>query len=126
MPLKAPVGMGLLVVPALGIDAVDAIELQLPALNSVGDARHHPVIFVLKKAAHGGGKDQDPGPGVPEAQQLHIPVEILRPPAIICALHPFANLQNANGTRYPAAPAAVPAPTRRPYADCLRTARLCG
>ena len=45
-------GMDGFVVPALGVDAIDAEEHELALIETVGKGLHHQLVFVLVKAAH--------------------------------------------------------------------------
>src|SRR6202789_2598622 len=77
VPLHSPVGVGMLVIPTLPVNTVDAIKLQLPAFYPVGHAAYHAVVFVLKEPALGSGEDQNPGSCVTKTQQLHVAAQVL-------------------------------------------------
>ncbi len=76
-----------LVVPALAVHAVDAINLQLSVLEPVGDGGDHLVVFVFVEAALRRGKDDDLRPIVAEDQQIHVAAQIVRPPAVKFTIH---------------------------------------
>ena len=77
MPLDAPVRVRLLVVPAFGIDAVDAVNLKLAVLQAIGQGGDHLVIFVLEEAAHGSGEDKNLRTIVAEDKHVHVALQVL-------------------------------------------------
>src|SRR3989442_10653367 len=87
MPQYSQPRMHLLVVPALGIDAVDAKNLQLAAINLRRKDGNHASIFVIEKSAFGCWKNQQRHAAVSENQQLHLTVEFAAVPFVVFALH---------------------------------------
>src|SRR2546427_2270023 len=87
MPQYSQPRMHLLVVPALGIDAVDAKNLQLAAINLRRKDGNHASIFVIEKSAFGCRKNQQRHAAVSENQQLHLTVEFAAVPFVIFAIH---------------------------------------
>jgi hypothetical protein len=75
--LHAPIGIGLLVIPTLPIDAVDAVKLQPAAVDAVGHRGNHTVVLVLKKAPPRCWEDEHFGSRVAKAEQFHVAAEIL-------------------------------------------------
>src|SRR6266404_3402026 len=80
-------GVDLFVVPALGIDAVDAEGLYLAALVLMADGGDHAAVFVIVEAAHGSGEDQDGGAAGSEDQQFHVAAQSTTVPFVIFAVH---------------------------------------
>jgi hypothetical protein len=85
--LHAPVGMRVLVVPALAIDAVDAKDLELAIVEPIGNAGNHSVVFVLIKSTLRSREDQDLRPAVTKGQQLHVTLQVLGPPSVKFTMH---------------------------------------
>src|SRR5207245_11314863 len=91
MPQYSQPRMHLLVVPALGIDAVDAKNLQLAAINLRRKDGNHASVFVIEKSAFGCRKDQQRHASLSKNQQLHLTVEFAAVPFVIFAIHRRAN-----------------------------------
>src|SRR5437879_6949437 len=87
MPQYSQPRMHLLVVPALGIDAVDAKNLQLAAINLRRKDGNHASVFVIEKSAFGCRKDQQRHASLSKNQQLHLTVEFAAVPFVIFAIH---------------------------------------
>src|SRR5256885_5275639 len=87
MPQYSQPRMHLLVVPALGIDAVDAKNLQLAAINLRRKDGNHASVFVIAKSAFGCRKDQQRHASLSKNQQLHLTVEFAAVPFVIFAIH---------------------------------------
>src|SRR5947209_18226137 len=87
MPLDTPVGMSSAVVPALGINAVDTIELQMSALDFVCDSANHAAVFVLEEASSRRRKNQQRDTTVPKDQQLHVTLKVMRKPFVVFTIH---------------------------------------
>ena len=85
------------VVPALGVDRVDADQLKVAVLEFVVDGVDHAAIFELEEAAAGGGKDKCRRATVAEDEQLHVAPESGRRPFVVFAFHrlPSASLMQS-------------------------------
>ena len=60
------------VVPALGVDGIDAKELEVSVFDLFVDGVDHVTVFELEEAAAGGGKDERGKAGVAEDEHLHL------------------------------------------------------
>jgi hypothetical protein len=74
-------------VPALLIDAVDAPELQPPALERLRQGADHAAILPLVKAPHGRRKHERSGTGMTELEQLHVAAQGRAVPAVMFSMH---------------------------------------
>ena len=64
------------VVPAFGVDRVDAEELQMAGFESCRlNEADHAAVFKVEETAAGGGKGECRGSGVAEDEQFHLPPE---------------------------------------------------
>jgi len=79
--------MHALVVPAFGIDAIGAEHLELSPLDLGGKGADHAAVLVFKELSHGGGKDEEGRPGMPEDESLHVAVQFLAVTFVIFAVH---------------------------------------
>ena len=77
MPLHPPIGVGMFVVPTLLVNAVDAIELQLAAIDAISHACDHAIVFILKESTPRSGEDEHLGSCVAKAQQFHVAAQIV-------------------------------------------------
>jgi predicted alpha/beta superfamily hydrolase len=85
------------VVPAFGVNRVNADQLKVAVLKFVVDGVDHATIFELKEAPAGGGKDKSGRTTVAEDEQLHIAPEGRRRPFVVFAFHrlPSASLMQS-------------------------------
>src|SRR5207302_4263364 len=83
----APARGYILVVPALPVHAVDAVELQSSTFNFLPDGTYHAQIFKLEETAAGRGKDYRRQSRMPNNQHLHVASQPRRPPFVIFAIH---------------------------------------
>lgn len=65
----------------------DAIELELPGFNLVGQGAHDVELFIFPEAAVARGEHQHLRARVAEDQQLHLPMQPVAVPAPIVSLH---------------------------------------
>jgi len=65
---NAPAGADVAVVPALGVDGIEAEELECSAVELVLDGVDHATVFELEEAAAGGRKDDRGDAGVAEGE----------------------------------------------------------
>src|SRR5262249_30015886 len=79
--------MHVLVVPAFGIDAVGAKDLQLTAIDLPAENTHHAAIFALIEATHGSGKDHERHATVAEDEHLHVAAEFVAVVLVVFAVH---------------------------------------
>src|SRR6202012_5331486 len=63
------------VVERLPRQPLDAIELQMPGIDLVGEARDDVELLVFPEAPVSGREHQHLGSGMAEDQQLHVPVK---------------------------------------------------
>ena len=85
--------MNVLVVPALGIDAVRAKHLQFAALDLRRQYADHPAVFIFEKLSHRSWKHQQGHSRVPEHQRVHVAVQFLAISFVKFAIHfPSAEL----------------------------------
>lgn len=75
------------VVPAFGIDGIDAEELELATLKFVLNGADHAIVFKVEKASARGGKGERGGSRMPEDEQFHLPPESGRQPLVIFTVH---------------------------------------
>src|SRR2546421_542797 len=87
MPQYSQPRMHLLVIPALGIDAVDAKNLQLATINLRRKDGDHASVFVIEKSAFGCRKDQQRHASLSENQQIHLTIEFAAVPFVVFAIH---------------------------------------
>src|SRR5581483_7000823 len=78
------------VIPALEVNRVDTIELQITALDATGERAHHTAILEFEEPPSRGGKHHDRQPCVTEDEQFHLPAQTARMPLVIFAVHSFA------------------------------------
>jgi predicted alpha/beta superfamily hydrolase len=85
------------VIPAFGVDRVDADELQVAVFEFVVDDIDHTAVFKLEETAAGCGKDEYGKAGVPEDEQFHVAPEGWGEPSVIFAFHvsPSASLMQS-------------------------------
>ena len=81
-----PAGQDVSVVPGLHIDGVDAVELELPGVEFVGEGGDEMAIFKLEEAAAGGGKNEYGEAGMTVDEELHIAAELGGKPLVILAM----------------------------------------
>jgi hypothetical protein len=62
-------------VPALGVDAVDAVQLEPPTLDILAEHRDHPSILPFVEPPHRCRENEDPRTGVPEDEKVHLAPE---------------------------------------------------
>src|SRR5262249_38045039 len=74
-------------IPALGVHAVHAVDLEIPPLELIGEWGVHAHVLPLIKAPLRGGEGDDAGACVAEDQQLHLTAEGGAEPAVIFAIH---------------------------------------
>jgi len=77
MTRDAPARLHVAVVPALGVERVHAVKLDLPIVDLVADRGDHAAVFKLVEARLRTGKDNDGDATVSEGQQLHVPAQKL-------------------------------------------------
>ena len=85
----APARGHLAVVPALHVDRVDAVELQVAAIDAAGEGADHAAVFKLVEAPAGGGKDEDRQAGVAEDEQFHVAAEARGIPLMVFTVHGY-------------------------------------
>ncbi len=76
-----------LVIPALLVDAVGAVDLDPAGVDLVGDRAHEAEVLVLVIAAERGGKQDDRVARVAEDQHLEFPAQVSRIPADVLFVH---------------------------------------
>src|SRR5208337_337523 len=112
MPRDACPRRHALVVPTLAVDAVHAEQLNRARFQFSGQRADHSRVFILEKTPHGGRKNQDRLPGVPEHQRLHVASQFLaillvvftvHVPRIVNELRGFRHLSGNKGQRQPLA-----------------------
>ena len=86
----APAGADVAVVPALGVDGIDAEELEVSVVELVLDGVNHATVFELEEAAAGGGKDDRGNAGVAEGEEFHLAAERRGEPFLIFAFQAVA------------------------------------
>jgi len=83
----APAGRNGAVVPALGVNRIDADELQATVFELVVDGVDHAAIFELEEAAAGCWEDESGRAIVPEDEQLHLSPQGGGRPFVVFAFH---------------------------------------
>jgi hypothetical protein len=78
------------VIPALGVDRIDAEELEGSVVELVLDGVDHATVFELEEATARGGKDDHRNAGVAEGEELHLAAERRREPFLIFAFQALA------------------------------------
>src|SRR5262245_8050562 len=74
-------------IPALGVDAVKADQLDPALIQVVRERADHSAILVLVEAALRGWENDHRSAGVAEGQQLHRTAERGAIPAMVCTMH---------------------------------------
>ena len=87
VPGDPPAGGHGPVVPALRIDAVQAIKLDLAVVDLVSDGPDQAAVLKFIEPPLRRWKDHHRHARVPEDQQFHIPPQAGRPPLVIFAIH---------------------------------------
>ncbi len=87
MPPGAGARVLVLGVPAFGIDAVQAEELEPAAFEMLAQRGHHLAVFPFVKPALGSWKNENPGSRMAEHQQLHVAAERGAVPAVVFTVH---------------------------------------
>src|SRR5579859_4895019 len=76
-----------LVVPAFGVDAVRAKDLQFATLDLGRQNANHAPVFILEKLSHRGREDHQWHAGMAKDQSLHVAVQFLAVSFVIFAIH---------------------------------------
>src|ERR1700677_1774694 len=79
------------VVEGLPRQPLDAIELQMPGIDLVGEARDDLELLVFPEAPIPRREHQHLGSGMAEDQELHVPMKSRTVPAPIVSPHPTPN-----------------------------------
>lgn len=90
MACDAPAGADVAVVPALGVNGIDAEELEVSVLEFVLDGVDHAAVFELEEAPAGGGKNNRGDAGVAKGEEFHLAAERRREPFLIFAFQAVA------------------------------------
>ena len=83
----APARRDVAVVPAFGVDRVDAEQLQAPLFEFVMNDVDHAAILKLEEAAAGGGKDERRNSRMAEDEQFHVAPKRGGEPFVVFAFH---------------------------------------
>jgi hypothetical protein len=76
-----------LVVPALGVHAVGAENLNVAALDLRRQDANHSAIFVFVKTPHRSREDQQRCPGMAKDKHFHLAVQFLAVTLVVFAIH---------------------------------------
>jgi hypothetical protein len=83
----AIVRMNAAVIPAFGVEAIYAEDLQVAGVDFGREGADHAVVFEFEEAAAGRGKDEDGQASVAEGKQFHVAVNPMAVPIVIIAAH---------------------------------------
>src|SRR5690606_33448018 len=84
-------------IPALGVHAVDAVELEPAAFEVLAEGAGHPAVLPLEEPAHRGGEDEDACAGVAEHEEVHLAPERRAVPAVVLAVHGGGSMRKRGG-----------------------------
>src|SRR5207302_9651556 len=87
-------------VPGLGVDAVQAPDLEAPRLDPVLQCCDEPEVLPLVEASLRGGEGQQRSARRPEVEVLDLPAERGAVPAGVVALHAGNFKDSASGSYY--------------------------
>src|SRR5436305_14182631 len=79
--------MDTVVVPALPVHAVDAVELNTSRLEAVGQGSNRASVLVLVEPAHRGWKDQHGSACMAKLEEFHVPTQAGTVPAMVFPSH---------------------------------------
>lgn len=74
-------------VPAFGVHAVHAVELDIAALDGIGHGVDHALVLPVEVAPLRGGKDDDARAAVAVHHQLHVAAQVGAVPALMFSVH---------------------------------------
>ena len=83
----APARRHVAVVPALHVDRVHAVKLQVASFDAAADGADHVAVFELVEAAARCGKDQHRQTRVAKDEQFHVAAEAAGIPLVILTVH---------------------------------------
>lgn len=90
-----PAGRDITVTPALVVDGVEAVKLNLAIVDLPSHGGNHLPVLELMKPSARGGRDEDRKTGMSNDKQLHVTAEAGRTPLVICPVHGFLSLSPA-------------------------------
>src|SRR5215472_7771888 len=75
------------VVPALRVDAIQAEDLQLAAIDFGGEQADHSAVFIVEKPPHGGWENQKRHSRMTEDQGFHIALQFVTVSLVVFPIH---------------------------------------
>lgn len=77
-------------VETLCVDAVDAAELELAAIDFIPQGRNEPPVFVIEEPSGAGRKNNHPGTALSKKKQVHVAFQMMAMPRMILSIHRFS------------------------------------